>query len=205
MIDVGLKIEGRVPLKEFGISGRAARAHGRRQGRRLSRARRERAGRGRAVAREGAARGELDPARGEIQRQGAGRRRHLQPGQGRLHRRSRRRRGLPAWQPGRHPPDPRRRPADERAAALPDPEDGSPPRQHRRVAPLGAGRDARREAQRDRRPAGRGPGDRRRGQEHHRLRRLHRSRRHRRPACTSPTWPGGASIIRARSSMSAIP
>ena len=67
-------------------------------------------------------------------------------------------------------------------AALQDPQDGSPPRQHRRLAPRDPGSDARRAALRDRRQAGRGPGDRRPRQEHHRLRRLHRPRRHRRPA-----------------------
>jgi ribosomal protein S1 len=38
--------------------------------------------------------------------------RDLRPRQGRLHRRSRRRRGVPAGQPGRHPPRARRHPAD---------------------------------------------------------------------------------------------
>ena len=67
-------------------------------------------------------------------------------------------------------------------AAVPDPQDGSPPRQYRRLAPLGAGRDARRAARRHRRPPRGRPGDRRPRQEHHRLRRVHRPRRHRRPA-----------------------
>ena len=44
--------------------------------------------------------------------------------------------------PGRHPPGARHRPADASAAAVPDPQDGSPPRQHRRLAPLGARGDA---------------------------------------------------------------
>ena len=77
-----------------------------------------------------------------LQQEREGHRRHLQPGQGRLHRRPRRRRRLPAAQPGRHPPGARRRPADEHAAALPDPQDGPPPRQHRRLAPHRARRDA---------------------------------------------------------------
>jgi small subunit ribosomal protein S1 len=59
----------------------------------------------------------------------------LQPGQGRLHRRSGRRRGLPAAQPGRHPSGARRHPADAHAAAVPDPQDGQAPRQHRGLAP----------------------------------------------------------------------
>ena len=50
--------------------------------------------------------------------------------------------------PGRHPPGPRRRPADGPAAAVPDPQDGPPPRQHRRVAPRHPRRDPRRAAQR---------------------------------------------------------
>ena len=73
-------------------------------------------------------------------------------------------------------------PADERAAAVPDPQDGSPPRQHRRLAPHRAGRDPRRAAPGAGAEPRRGPGHRRRGQEHHRLRRVRRSRRHRRPA-----------------------
>ena len=50
--------------------------------------------------------------------------------------------------PGRHPPGPRRRPADGRAAAVPDPQDGPPPRQYRRVAPRDPRGDPRRAAQR---------------------------------------------------------
>ena len=41
VIDVGLKTEGRVPLKEFSMPGRPAQLVRRRRGRRLSRARRE--------------------------------------------------------------------------------------------------------------------------------------------------------------------
>ena len=73
-------------------------------------------------------------------------------------------------------------PADERQPAVPDPEDGSPPRQHRRVAPHRAGRDPRRAAPGAGAEPRRGSGHRRRGQEHHRLRRVRRPRRHRRPA-----------------------
>ena len=108
---------------------------------------------------------------------------HLRPRQGRLHRRSRRRRGLPSRQPGRHPPGARRRPADGHAAALPDPQDGPPPRQYRRLAPRDPRGDPRRAAQRaDRQTLAEGQVDRRRRQEHHRLRRVRRPRRHRRPA-----------------------
>ena len=53
-------------------------------------------------------------------------------------------------QPGRHPPGARRRPADGHAAAVPDPQDGPPPRQHRRVAPRRPRRDPRRAALRAR-------------------------------------------------------
>ena len=88
VIDVGLKTEGRIPLKEFGVSGRA---HDMSVGDEvdvyLERVENS-AGRSRAVAREGAPRGELDPARGEIQGWRARRGRHLQSGQRRLHRRS---------------------------------------------------------------------------------------------------------------------
>ena len=79
--------------------------------------------------------------------------RHLRPRQGRLHRRPRRRRGLPAGHPGRHPPGARRRPADGPAAAVPDPQDGPPARQHRRLAPRRARRDPRRAAHRASSPA----------------------------------------------------
>ena len=47
---------------------------------------------------------------------------------------------------GRHPSDPRCHSADERTSAIPDSEDGSPPRQHRRLPPHRAGRDPRRAA-----------------------------------------------------------
>ena len=109
-----LKTEGRVALREFAGPGRADRDQDRRHRRGLSGARRERARRGGAVARQGAARGELGQAREGLQEQREGHGRHLQPGQGRLHRRSRRRRGVPAALAGRHPADPRRHPADER-------------------------------------------------------------------------------------------
>ena len=119
---------------------------GRRRGRGLSRPHRERAGRGRDLARQGSPRGEPGSSSRSPTRRTRRSRRHLQPGQGRLHRRPRRRRGLPAALAGRHPPDPRRRPADGRAAAVPDPQDGPPPRQHRRLAPHRPRRDPRRAA-----------------------------------------------------------
>ena len=101
-------------------------------------------------------------------------------------------------QPGRCAPDARCRPADEPAAALPDPENGSPPRQHRRFAPRGSRRAPRRRAfLAGRLPQGR-PGRRRRGQEHHRLRCVRGSGRRRWPACTSPISPGAASAIRRK-------
>jgi ribosomal protein S1 len=45
IIDVGLKVEGRVPMKEFGAKAKDGDAQGRRHGRSLCRAHRERAGR----------------------------------------------------------------------------------------------------------------------------------------------------------------
>jgi cytidylate kinase len=117
-----------------------------------------------------------------VQRQRARRRRHLRPGQGRLHGRPRRRRRLPAGQPGGHPPDARHRPADGRAAAVPDPEDGRR-RGNIVVSRRAVLEETRAEAALGTRPAARGrPGPRRRGQEHHRLRCVRRPRRHRRPA-----------------------
>ena len=68
------------------------------------------------------------------------------------------------------------------AAALPDPQDGPLARQYRRVAPRRARGEPRRAALRaGRQPQGR-PDPQRRRQEHHRLRRLCRSRRRRRIA-----------------------
>ena len=65
IIDVGLKTEGKIAVKEFAQPGTGVATQGRRHGRSLSRAHRERAGRGGAVARQGAPRGGLDPARTE--------------------------------------------------------------------------------------------------------------------------------------------
>jgi hypothetical protein len=67
---------------------------------------------------------------------------------------------------------------------VPHPEDGQAPRQHRRVAPLRAGRTRSPSSARSWSAASGRPDPRRRGQEHHRIRRLRRPRRHRRPpAC----------------------
>jgi small subunit ribosomal protein S1 len=104
IIDVGLKVEGRVPLKEFGAKakdgtlkvGDEVEVYVERIENAL----------GEAVLSREKARREESWVRLEekFNAQGARRRCHLQPGQGRLHRRSGRRRGLPAAQPGRHPP-----------------------------------------------------------------------------------------------------
>jgi small subunit ribosomal protein S1 len=146
VIDVGLKSEGRVPLREFAMPGQKAdlnvgdevevyvdrveNANGEAMLSR-DRARREAA---------------WDKLEERIQQGSPRRGRHLRPRQGRLHRRSRRRRGVPARFAGRYPPGARCRPADGHAAALPDSQDGSPPRQHRRVAPRHPGRNPRRTA-----------------------------------------------------------
>ncbi len=183
LIDVGLKSEGRVPLKEFAAAGPARRDQGRATRSRSSRAHggQERRGACSRARRPGARK----PGRGSrraFQKQRARHRRHLRPRQGRLHRRPQRRRGLPAGQPGRYPPGARHHPAARHAAAVPDPEDGPLARQHRRLAPRRARREPRRGALRaGRQPQGR-PDSAGRGQEHHRLRRLRRSGRRRRPA-----------------------
>ena len=57
VIDVGLKTEGRVPLKEFALPGQAVHRPSRRRGGSLCRAHRERRGRGCAQPREGPPRG----------------------------------------------------------------------------------------------------------------------------------------------------
>ena len=112
VIDVGLKMEGRVPLREFALPGKPADL---KVGddvevylERIENAL------GEAVLSRDKARREESWTRLEkkfnTKREGRGR--HLQQGQGRLHGRPRRRRGVPARQPGRHPPGARHRPAD---------------------------------------------------------------------------------------------
>ena len=182
IIDVGLKTEGRIPVREFLIDdgagapkvGDIVEVYLERVENALGEA---------VISREKARREEawtrLEKA---SPRRRAGQRRHRRPREGRLHRRPRRRLGLPAGLAGRHPPGARRRPADGQGAAVRDPEDGPPARQHRRLAPRHPGRSPRRAAHRTRRPAAGRRSPRRRGQEHHRLRRVRGPRRHRRPA-----------------------
>jgi cytidylate kinase len=135
LIDVGLKSEGRVALREFAMPGMKAdikvgdevevyvdRVENAMAKPMLSRDR----------ARREAA---WDKLEAEFQEGNPRRGRHLRPRQGRLHRRSRWRRGVPARQPGRYPPGARRHPADGHSAAVPDPQDGPSPWQHRRFAP----------------------------------------------------------------------
>ena len=183
-IDVGLKSEGRVALREFSNGGRRAGGQGRRHRRHLRRPHGKQGRRGRPVARQGAPRGSLDRSREGVQRSGTRHGHHLRPREGWLHRRSLRRRGLPAGQPGRCASGARCRPADGPGPAVRHPQDGPPPRQHRRVAPRRHGRDPRRGPHPPDGRAVRRPGARRRRQEHHRLRRVRRSGRRRRPpAC----------------------
>ena len=129
--------------------------------------------------------------------------RDLQPGQGRLHRRSRRRRGLPAAQPGRHPPGARRRPADEHAAALPDPEDGPAARQHRRLAPHRPRGEPRRAALASSSPASRKARSSTAWSRTSPTTARSSTSAASTACCTSPTWPGGASTTRPRSCRSA--
>ena len=203
VIDVGLKSEGRVAAARIRRAGPEGRTQGRRRGRGLCRPRRELRRRSDAVARPRAPRSRMGQAREGIRGRQPRRGRDLRPRQGRLHRRSRRRRRLPSGFAGRHPPGARRRPADGHAAAVPDPEDGPPPRQYRRVAPRDPRRDPRRAAQRPDPEPGRGPGDRGRGQEHHRLRRVRRPGRDRRPAPRHRHFATSASITRPKCSTSA--
>ena len=182
VVDVGLKSEGRVPLKEFSTPGHPAEVRIGDPVEVYVERFETRSGEALAVAREGAARGELEQARAGVQGHRQGHRLDLRPGQGRLRGRSRRRGRLPARQPGRHPAGARRDAAAQQGRAVPDPEDGPPARQHRGLAPGGARGVARRAAQRAARDPQGGPGPERRGQEHHRLRRVRRPRRPRRPA-----------------------
>ena len=105
----GCGAEDRGPGAAQGIrhAGRARRRQGGRRGRGLSGAGGKCPGRSRPVPRQGAARRKLDQAGKGLQRSGAGDRGDFRPGQGRLHRRSGRRGGLPAGKPGRCPPHPR--------------------------------------------------------------------------------------------------
>ena len=108
VIDVGLKTEGRVALREFAGPGRqnelkvgdTVEVYLERVENALGEA---------VLSRDKARReeswGKLEKAFKNNEKVTG---RHLQPGQGRLHRRSRRRRGVPAALPGRHPADPRR-------------------------------------------------------------------------------------------------
>ena len=205
IIDIGYKMEGRVDLKEFTPPGKAPEiAVGDVVEVYLDRVENAR---GEAVLspREGAARGGLGPPREGLREGGAGRGRDLRPGQGRLHRRPRRRRGLPARQPGRRAPGARRRAADAHAAALPDPEDGPPPRQHR----------GRRAAPSSRSPApSSAPRSWRGWPRATSSTAWSRTSPSTAPSstsaastasCTSPTWPGAGSTTPPRSSASARP
>ena len=148
--------EDRRPHPGEGIRRRRRRQgdpEGRRHRRGVPRAGRERAGRGGDQPREGPPRGSLDPPGRRLRQERAGDGLHRRPREGRLHRRPRRRLGLPAGQPGRHPPGARRRPADGPRAAVRDPEDGPPARQHRRLAPRHPGGSPRRAAHRAGQPA----------------------------------------------------
>ena len=85
VIDVGLKAEGRVPVSEFGpVGSRQSLLIGDTVEVFLER---------------------MEDKNGEAMLS-ARRGHHLRPRQGRLHRGSRRRRGVPAGQPGRHPSGP---------------------------------------------------------------------------------------------------
>ena len=148
--------EDRGPHPGQGIRRRRRRQghpEGRRHGRGVPRAGRERPGRGGDQPRQGPPRGGLDPPGRRLRQERAGDGLHRRPREGRLHRRPRRRLGLPAGQPGRHPPGARRRPADGQGAAVRDPEDGPPARQHRRLPPRHPGRSPRRTAHRAGQPA----------------------------------------------------
>ena len=109
VIDVGLKTEGRVALKEFTNHGRDP-APGVGDEVEVYLERIENALGEAVISRDKARREEswvkLEQAFEKNEKVEG---RHLQPGQGRLHRRSRRGRGVPAAEPGRHPAGARRR------------------------------------------------------------------------------------------------
>lgn len=145
IVDVGLKVEGRVPLKEFGAKakdgtlkvGDEVEVYVERIENAL----------GEAVLSREKARREESWQRLEVKFEAGERVEGIIFNQSRrLHRRSRRRRSLPAAFAGRHPSDPRRDAADAQPAALRNPQDGQAPRQHRRFAPHGSRRVPRRAA-----------------------------------------------------------
>ena len=207
LIDVGLKSEGRDPPQGI-LQCRPAGRHSSRR-RSSSRCYVERYGRQAtakpmlSAARRLAAKRLGPSSRSSFHRQRPRQRHHLRPRQGRLHGRPQRRRGVPAGQPGRYPPRARHHPADRHAAALPDPEDGPFARQHRGLASRRARREPRRAAfGAGGQPQGR-PDPQRRGQEHHRLWCVRRSRRLSMACCMSPTSPGAASTTRRKRCISA--
>ena len=179
VVDVGLKAEGRVPLKEFSTQGIRPRCRLGIGSRSTSSASRTARARPCSAATRRAAKLEQAGAGLQGQRQGPGH--DLRPRQGRLRGRPRRRDRVPAGQPGGHSPGARRQPVAQQGRAVPDPQDGPAPRQHRGLPPRRA-RVARRAAQRAAGHAQGRPGAERRGQEHHGLRRVRRSRRPGRPA-----------------------
>ena len=114
VIDIGAKTEGRVALKEFAGPNRdqtvsvgdEVEVYVERIENALGEA---------VISRDKARREEsVGQAREGLRGQRARQRHHLQPGQGRLHGRSRRRRGVPAALAGRYPPGARRHPAHGR-------------------------------------------------------------------------------------------
>ena len=183
MIDVGLKTEGRIAVKEFGVdeAGKPTLKVGDTVEVFLERI--ENALGEAVISRDKARREEAwTRLEGGVRQERAGHGRHRRPREGRLHRRPRRGFGLPAWLTGGHPAGARRRPADGPRTAVRDPQDGPPARQHRGLPSRHPGRGASRAAHRTGQPAARRRGARRRGQEHHRLRRVRGPGRHRRPA-----------------------
>ena len=117
LIDVGAKTEGRVAIREFSGPGRGGEI---KVGdevevylERIENALGE-AVLSRDKARREESWGKLEKAFNGNEKVNG---RHLQSGQGRLHGRSRRRGRVPAALPGRHPADPRRHAADERASS----------------------------------------------------------------------------------------
>ena len=141
VIDVGLKSEGRVPLKEFGSSIQAPTIH---VGDEVEvYVERIENSAGEAVLSREKARREDSWTKLE-QRFNAGEKVEgiifNRVKGGFLYRRSRRRRGLSSRQPSRHPAHQGCDAFDERDATLPDPENGSQARQYRRFAQIGLGR-----------------------------------------------------------------
>ncbi len=205
VIDVGMKMEGRVAMKEFGVARHAGRTQGRRHRRGLPGARRECARRSRAVARQGTPRrklGHASKSSSTTSEQVTGVIFNKVKGGFTVDLD-----GAVAFLPGSQVDV---RPVRDIGPLMHSPQPFKILKMDRRRGNIVVSRreilEVTRAEQRTEivAQARRRPGHRRRGQEHHRLRRLHRPRRHRRPAARHRHGLAPRQSSLAKSSTSAI-